>query len=73
MHLYQAGQGYDLVLVFVITVTYAPSAAGGHLLCCRSTTMAPHRPRRGAHNVDYTAEILDLAAKDIRAVKAALK
>ncbi len=28
---------------------------------------------RGAHNVDYTAEIFDLAIKDIRAVKAALK
>jgi predicted CXXCH cytochrome family protein len=28
---------------------------------------------RGAHNIDYTAEIFDLAGKDIRAVKAALK
>jgi hypothetical protein len=24
------------------------AAAGGHLLCCRSSTMAPHRLRRGA-------------------------
>jgi predicted CXXCH cytochrome family protein len=28
---------------------------------------------RGAHNIDYTAEILNLAAKDIRKIKATLK
>jgi N-acetyl-alpha-D-muramate 1-phosphate uridylyltransferase len=27
------------------------AAAGGHLLCCRSSTMAPHRLRRGASHL----------------------
>jgi hypothetical protein len=27
------------------------SAAGGHLLCCRSSTMTPHRLRRGASHL----------------------
>ena len=27
------------------------AAAGGHLLCCRSSTMTPHRLRRGASHL----------------------